>query len=66
MVCGPKRMNLGTHPLNTHPRPSFLYILASKLTKPSFSFALITLVLITSTGLQMVVATKPAKKLAVK
>ena len=65
-MWGPSRMKLGTQPLNIHLNPSVRYISASKRGNPLLSEALMTLVLITSTGEQMVVATKPARNEAVK
>ena len=69
IVCGPKRTNAGTHPLNIHDTPSLRYISRNRCINPpllSEGDALMTLVLITSTGLHTVVATKPADIEAVK
>lgn len=61
-------MKLGTHPLNIQPSPSALYASPSNLTMLFFSVAWadIIRVFMTSTGEQIVVATKPAAKLAEK
>lgn len=59
-VCGPNLTKLGTHPLHIQPGPSILFTLVNNLTNPSLSPLLMILVLMTSTGLQTVVATKPA------
>lgn len=66
IVWGPTRMKLGTQPLNIQRMPSCLVISVTRLTMLWCAFELITRVLITSTGEQIVVATKPAKKEAVK
>lgn len=65
-VCGPRRTKLGTQPRNTQPTPSFRHQPRSKLNIPPLPSALMILVLITSTGLQTVVATKPAPALAAR
>lgn len=59
-------MKEGTHPLNIQMKPSLAVILVMRLTMPSEVLALMILVLMTSTGLQTVVATKPAIKDAEK
>lgn len=61
-VCGPSRAKLGTHPLNTQRMPSELvncFAIPSIEVLPPW---LMVLVLITSIGLQMVVAIKPARR----
>ena len=63
MTYGPNLRKLGTQPLNIQPAPSLAVMVFSMFRTPSFCEALMTRLLITSTGLQMVVATKPAKKL---
>ena len=59
-------MKLGTHPRNIQLKPSARKVSDKKETTPFLSCALITRVLKTSTGEQIVVATKPAQKEAVK
>ena len=66
IVCGPRRIKLGTHPLSIQKYPSFLVavvIISMMLALPP---PLMIRVLITSTGLHIVVATKPADRLEVK
>jgi hypothetical protein len=66
MVCGPSLMNDGTQPLNIQINPSFCVVCLRSVTMLVCSVALMTLVLTTSTGEQIVVATKPAMREAVK
>lgn len=66
IVWGPNLTKLGTQPLKHQVKPSVLKISATKPTTLLFSFMLITRVLITSTGEQIVVATKPLSRLAEK
>ena len=60
IVCGPNRMKLGTQPLKHHNQPSVFCAFASISSKGILPPALITRVLMTSTGEQIVVATNPA------
>ncbi len=59
-------MKLGTHPLKIQKNPSLLAASFSVSTIPNFSPADMIRVLITSTGEQTVVATKPAARDDVK
>lgn len=67
IVFGPNLTKLGSHPRNKKAGPSFLTESIRTFTALSWCWcAFIILVLITSAGEQIVVATKPANKEAVK
>ena len=59
-------MKLGTHPRNIHAKPSARNVSVRKEITPLLPCALMMRVLKTSTGEQIVVATNPAQKEAVK
>src|SRR5690348_3611560 len=59
-------MKLGTQPLNIQRNPSALIVSVTVFTSPALSLELMTFVLMTSTGEQIVVATNPARNDAVK
>lgn len=65
-VTYPSLMKDGSQPLNIQLTPSLRKMVESKCTKPCESCELMTRVLMTSTGEQMVVAMTPLRRLALK